>query len=91
VRFSIERTDALLDRVAPPVRESGSRTRSACSTSRSTRSAARSRPPRTGGRACATTATYQARERALRALKLADGARASTPTARARSSRAPTT
>jgi hypothetical protein len=79
VRFSIERTDALLDRVAPPVRESGMENALrlldvAFDAQRRAKQAAENGRPRV-----ATTATYQARERALRALKLADGARAVTP------------
>jgi hypothetical protein len=79
VRFSIERTDALLDRVAPPVRESGMESALrlldvAFDAQRRAKQAAQDGRPRV-----ATTATYQARERALRALKLADGARAVTP------------
>jgi hypothetical protein len=79
VRFSIERTDALLDRVAPPVRASGLENALrlldvAFDAQRRAKQAAENGRPRV-----ATTATYQARERALRALKLADGARATTP------------
>jgi hypothetical protein len=79
VRFSLERTDALLDRVGPPVRESGVEAALrlldvAFDAQRRAKQAALDGRPRV-----ATTATYQARERALRALRLADGARGMTP------------
>jgi hypothetical protein len=79
VRFSIERTDALLDRIAPAVRASGiepalrlldvafdaqGRAKQAASTGR----------PR-----LALNGTYQARERALAALRSADGGHGATP------------
>ena len=79
VRFSLERTDALLDRVGPPVRESGVEAALrlldvAFDAQRRAKQAALDGRPRV-----ATTATYQARERALRALRLSDGARGMTP------------
>lgn len=79
VRFSLERTDALLDRIAPTVRESGMDAALrlldvAFDAQRRAKQAALDGRPR-----LAMTATYQARERAMRALRLADGTRGATP------------
>jgi hypothetical protein len=79
VRFSLERTDALLDRIAPVVRESGidaalRQLDVAYDAQRRAKRAALDGRPR-----AAMTATYQARERAMRALRLAEGTRGATP------------
>ena len=79
VRFSLERTDALLDRVTPPVRESGIDAALRLldvgyDLERRAKQAALDGRPR-----LAMSATYQARERALGALRLADGGRGTTP------------
>lgn len=79
VRFSLERTDALLDRVAPAVRASGVDAALrlldvAFDVQRRARQAALDGRPR-----LALSGTYQARERALTALRLAEGNRGATP------------
>jgi len=79
VRFSLERTDALLDRVAPPVRESGVNAALrlldvAFDLERRARQQAENGRPR-----AALTTTFQARERALRALRLAEGGAGANP------------
>jgi hypothetical protein len=79
VRFSLERTDALLDRVAPPVRESGVNASLrlldvAFDLERRARQLVENGRPRV-----ALTTTFQARERALRALRLAEGAAGTNP------------
>ena len=79
VRFSIERTDALLDRVAPPVRASGV---DAALRLLDVAYDAQSRAKQaalTGQPRIAINATFQARERALTALRLSDGTRSATP------------
>jgi len=79
VRFSLERTDALLDRVAPPVRESGvDQAHRLLDVAFDLES--RARAAGDGGRPrLALTITFQARERALAALRLADGAVLASP------------
>lgn len=79
LRFSLERTDALLDRIAPAVRES--RVEAALrlldvayDAQRRAKQAALDGRPRV-----AMSATYQARERGMRALRLADGTRGASP------------
>jgi hypothetical protein len=79
VRLSIERTDALIERISAIVRESGSEParRSldlAAELQRKARSLAEAGRPR-----AALSATAQARDRALRALRLADGGLRATP------------
>ncbi|MEP7027656.1 MAG: hypothetical protein ABI960_03585 [Candidatus Eisenbacteria bacterium] len=79
LRFSLERTDALLDRVAPIVRESGVDAAMrlldvAFDAQRRAKQAALDGRPRV-----ALSGTYQARERALTALRLAEGNRGATP------------
>jgi hypothetical protein len=83
VRLSIERTDALIERVSVAVRESESEAArrqldQAAALQRKARSLAEAGRPR-----AALSATAQARDRALRALRLAeDGARATPERAR---------
>ncbi len=79
VRLSIERTDALIERISAVVRESGSEParRSldlAAELQRKARSLAEAGRPR-----AALSATAQARDRAFRALRLADGGVSATP------------
>jgi len=74
IRFALERTDALLDRVAPVVRESGVDAALglldvASDAQRRAQQAALDGRPR-----LAMNGTYQARHRALMALRLADSA-----------------
>jgi hypothetical protein len=77
--FSLERTDALLDRIAPIVRESGvdaalQPLEVAYDAQRRAKQAALDGRPR-----LALGSAYEARSRALAALRLAEGARAATP------------
>jgi hypothetical protein len=79
VRLSIERTDALLERIGSVVRESGSEParRSldvAAELQRRAKRLAEAGRPR-----AALSATAQARDRAFRALRLADGGAGATP------------
>ena len=79
VRLSIERTDALLERISAVVRESGSEAarRSldlAVELQRKAKGLAEAGRPR-----AALSATAQARDRAFRALRLADGGVAASP------------
>jgi hypothetical protein len=79
VRFSIERTDALLDRVAPPVRESGiEQAKRLLDVAFDLEN--RARAASDGGRPrLALTLTFQARDRTLAALRLADSAAMASP------------
>ena len=79
VRLSIERTDALLERISAVVRESGSEPARhsldrAAELQRKAKSLAEAGRPR-----AALSATAQARDRAFRALRLADGGVSATP------------
>jgi len=79
VRLSIERTDALIERIAAIVRESGSEPARrnldlAAELQRKAKSLAEAGRPR-----AALSATSQARDRAFRALRLADGGAGATP------------
>jgi len=79
VHFSLERTDALLDRIAPPVRESSVEQATrlldvAFDLERRAHAAADGGRPR-----LALTATFQARDRGLAALRVADGAALASP------------
>ena len=80
VRFVIERTDALLDRVAPVVRESGNeQAQRLLDVAFDLQRRAKDLGLEGGRPRAALSLTQQARERALRALRLAEGTASSNP------------